>query len=264
MHWLSWNIKGATDVSKQEGKENKANDIKPATVENGTQPGTSTPSTHVFGQSTNFGQLTFSSLKTDSNAFSQTQKKDSHKPFQGAGMQLFVRPSEGVEGQDDDKLHFEAVIPLPDEIQVVTGEEGQEVLFSERAKLYRFDVDSGQWKERGVGEVKLLRHPSSGRGRVLMRREQIKKLCANHNIAAGMELKSKVGSDRSWVWYTSADYAEGEAKPEKLAIKLKNPEIAERFKEVFDDLKENSSSERPPNTATTEDQTETGCKLYGE
>lgn len=97
-----------------------------------------------------------------------------------------------------------------------------------------------------------------------MRREQIKKLCANHNITAGMELKPNVGSDRSWVWYTSADYAEGEAKPEKLAIKLKNPEIAERFKEVFDDLKENSSSKPPPNSATTEDQTETGCKLYGE
>ena len=43
-------------------------------------------------------------------------------------------------------------------------------MFSERAKLYRFDGDSSQWKERGIGEVKLLRHPTSGRGRVLMRR----------------------------------------------------------------------------------------------
>ena len=137
-------------------------------------------------------------------------------------------------------------------------------MFSERAKLYRFDVDSGQWKERGVGDVKLLRHPASGRGRVLMRREQIKKLCANHNITAGMELKPNVGSDRSWVWYTSADYADGEAKPEKLAIKFKTSKMALKFKKVFDDLIEPLSSEPSPEVAKTEEQKVPGCKLYQE
>ena len=90
--------------------------------------------------------------------------------------------------------------------------------------------------------MKLLRHPTSGRGRVLMRREQIKKLCANHNITAEMELRPNVGSDRSWVWYTSADYSEGEGKPEKLAIKFKTAETAGKFKQVFDELKELFSS----------------------
>ena len=252
----------AGSTSEKEDKESKAADVTTNTTENATKPSPNTSASHVFGQSASFGQLTFSSLVQNSNAFSETQKKDSHKPFQGAGTQLFADSSEGAEGQNEDQLHFEPVIPLPEEIQVVTGEEGLEVLFSERAKLYRFDVDSGQWKERGVGEVKLLRHPTSGRGRVLMRREQIKKLCANHNITAAMELKPNVGSDRSWVWYTSADYAEGEARPEKLAVKLKTPEIADKFKQVFDDLKELSSSEHPPETAEAEDQTETGCELY--
>ncbi|KAJ7392584.1 E3 SUMO-protein ligase RanBP2 [Desmophyllum pertusum] len=197
------------------------------------------------------------------DAFPPAQK-DSYKPFQGAGMQLFAEPSEDVEGQDNDKFHFEPVIPLPDEIQVVTGEEGLEVLFSERAKLYRFDADSGQWKERGVGDIKLLRHPTSSQGRVLMRRERIKKLCANHNINAGMELKPNIGSDRSWVWYTPADYSEGEARPEKLAIKFKSAEIAGRFKEVFNDLKESLSSEICPETEPTENEQGAGCALYNE
>ena len=260
---VSKEVAGST--SEKQDKESKAADVTANTTENATKPSPNTSSSHVFGQSASFGQLTFSSLVQNSNAFPQTQKKDSHKPFQGAGTQLFADSSKRAEGQDEDQLHFEPVIPLPEEIQVVTGEEGLEVLFSERAKLYRFDADSGQWKERGVGEVKLLRHPTSGRGRVLMRREQIKKLCANHNITAAMELKPNIGSDRSWVWYTSADYAEGEARPEKLAVKLKTPEIAEKFKQVFDDIKELSFSEHPPETAEAEDQKEkTGCELYGQ
>ena len=171
-------------------------------------------------------------------------------------------PTSPVLGDADGKSNFEPVIPLPEEIQVVTGEEGLEVMFSERAKLYRFDGDSSQWKERGIGEVKLLRHPTSGRGRVLMRREQIKKLCANHNITAEMELKPNVGSDRSWVWYTSADYSEGEGKPEKLAIKFKTAETAGNFKQVFDKLKELFSSEHLSEKATAENQKATGCELY--
>ncbi|XP_078378795.1 E3 SUMO-protein ligase RanBP2-like isoform X2 [Oculina patagonica] len=260
---------GCSGITKETAqltkKEDTTNAIMPHSEENVPKPEESGHATHVFGESSIFGQLTFSSLKPkEGDAFSQTQKKDSHKPFQGAGTQLFAAPGEDVEGQDDDKLHFEPIIPLPDEIQVVTGEEGLEVLFSERAKLYRFDADSGQWKERGVGDVKLLRHPKTGQGRVLMRREHIKKLCANHNINAGMELKPNVGSDRSWVWYTPADYAEGEARPEKLAIKLKSAEIAGKFKEVFEDLQETLSSEIPPETEPAKDQQGAGCTLYKE
>ena len=177
------------ETVKSNKDEDKANTIVPQSIECDSTPKASVATTHVFGASSSLGQVTFSSLMPkEGDAFSATQKKDSNKPFQGAGTQLFTETSEEVEGQDGDKLHFEPVIPLPGEIKIVTNEEGLEVVFCERAKLYRFDADSGQWKERGVGEMKLLRHPKSGQGRVLMRREQIKKLCANHNIAAGMEL----------------------------------------------------------------------------
>ncbi|XP_074633716.1 E3 SUMO-protein ligase RanBP2-like isoform X4 [Acropora palmata] len=227
-------------------------------------PKESTSAGHVFGQSASFGQLTFSSLGQNSVAFSQSKPKDVHKPFQGTGTQLFAGLNQKAEGQNDDELHFEPIIPLPEEIEVVTGEEGLDVLFSERAKLYRFDADTGQWKERGIGEMKLLRHPTSGMGRVLMRREQIKKLCANHNITSAMELKPNVGSDRSWVWYTAADYAEGGAKAENLAVKFKTAEGAKKFKEVFDEVKDPSSKKPIPNTAEIKDDKDTGCKLPDE
>ena len=59
------------------------------------------------------GQPTFSPLKPrDDDVFSFTQKKESFKPFQGAGKQLFAETSEDVEGQNDDKLHFEPIFQM--------------------------------------------------------------------------------------------------------------------------------------------------------
>lgn len=44
-----------------------------------------------------------------------------------------------------------------------TGEEDEEVVFNERAKLFRYNVDTKEWKERGVGQIKLLHHPVNGK-----------------------------------------------------------------------------------------------------
>ena len=49
-----------------------------------------------------------------------------------------------------------------------------------------------------------------------------------------MVLSPNVGSDRSWVWHVPADYAEGEAKAELLAIRFGNSDIAKQFKEEFE------------------------------
>merc|ERR1719282_1879042 len=48
---------------------------------------------------------------------------------------------------------FVPVIPLPEVVDVVTGEEGEEIVFEERAKLFRFSDDSKEWKERGLGQA---------------------------------------------------------------------------------------------------------------
>lgn len=52
-----------------------------------------------------------------------------------------------------------------------------------RAKLYRFasENDPPEWKERGTGDVKLLRHKEKGSIRLLMRRDRTLKICANHH-----------------------------------------------------------------------------------
>jgi len=54
---------------------------------------------------------------------------------------------------------------------------------------FRYDPDTKDWKERGLGNVKVLKHPKNLTFRVLLRREQVHKIAVNHMITKDMELK---------------------------------------------------------------------------
>jgi hypothetical protein len=49
-----------------------------------------------------------------------------------------------------------------------------------RAKLFKFVKESNEWKERGTGDVRLLKHKQNGKTRLVMRRDKTLKVCANH------------------------------------------------------------------------------------
>jgi Ran-binding protein 1 len=49
-----------------------------------------------------------------------------------------------------------------------------------KCKLYRFDPAGQEWKERGVGMAKLLKHKENQRIRLLMRQDKTLKIRANH------------------------------------------------------------------------------------
>lgn len=49
-----------------------------------------------------------------------------------------------------------------------------------RAKLFRFERDTKEWKERGTGDVKLLKNRDNKKVRLVMRRDKTLKVCANH------------------------------------------------------------------------------------
>lgn len=94
---------------------------------------------------------------------------------------------------------------------------------SRRAKLFRYDKETNQWKERGTGDIKFLKHKDSKKIRVLMRREKTHKICANHYLVPSLKLAPNVGSDRSWVW-TATDFSEEAPTVELLAIRFASPE----------------------------------------
>ncbi|TPX71088.1 hypothetical protein SpCBS45565_g01307 [Spizellomyces sp. 'palustris'] len=138
-------------------------------------------------------------------------------------------------------VHFEPVVKLEQLEEIKTLEEDEETTFKIIEVAY-FGLGGNEWKERGTGDVKLLKHKESGKIRILMRREKTHKICANHYITSEMELKSNVGSDRSWVWSTLADVSEGEPSHELLAIRFANSENANKFKEAFEEAQKINAS----------------------
>jgi len=101
-------------------------------------------------------------------------------------------------------------------------------MFCERAKLYRYTTETKEWKERGVGNMKLLYHPQQNTYRLLLRREQVHKLVLNQLITNEIDLQPMQTSDRAWCWY-GYNHTEDGSQLEQLAIRFKNPELAKQF-----------------------------------
>ncbi|CAE6943408.1 Nup358 [Symbiodinium sp. CCMP2592] len=126
-----------------------------------------------------------------------------------------------------------------------TGEEEEEEVYSQRSKLYRFK--DGDWKERGLGDSKLLRHKVSGKVRYMMRQEKTGKIVANHFVFEHQlycVLANQNQSDKILMW-TALDYAEDEQHAEQFALKFKDKELAEMFRTAFDRAKVGQTSGSP-------------------
>jgi len=65
----------------------------------------------------------------------------------------------------------------------------QEFSLNSTFLLPRFDKDVKQWKERGVGDIKILHHPSKNTFRILLRRDQVHKIACNHYITLDQKLE---------------------------------------------------------------------------
>ena len=210
------------------------------------------------------GGTAFSGVST-TTSFGSLAKTADEKPawatgttakFAGAGQKLFTtkpkspgksKEAAGSEGSEEEGSANEAeeentdvtytpIVKLPGEVKVVTEEEDEEVRFVHRAKLYAWGEGNAgmQWKERGLGDVKLLQHKETGRVRLVMRREQVHKVAANHHLSGEMKLLPMPSSDSSFSW-VAQDFTEGgEGVLEKFSIKFKDGEIAGRFRAAFE------------------------------
>ena len=120
-------------------------------------------------------------------------------------------------------------------------DEGEDVIFMDKAILYRFSKPTNEWKERGMGVVKILKNRDTGRCRLLMRRKQTFKVCANHYVLPHMELKIHNGSDRTYTW-AADDYADGAKSSDVLSIKFKDATVAKKFAEAFESAKKTNEA----------------------
>uniref|UniRef100_A0A8B9ZNB0 RanBD1 domain-containing protein n=1 Tax=Anas zonorhyncha TaxID=75864 RepID=A0A8B9ZNB0_9AVES len=86
-----------------------------------------------------------------------------------------------------------------------------------------------KWKERGVGDMKILFLTQKKYYRVLMRRDQVLKVCASHVITKEINLVPSHTSNN------------GEVKVEYIAVRFKSQEIANSFKKIFEESQQSLS-----------------------
>lgn len=126
-----------------------------------------TPSQPEPAKSSPFASFTFKPTTMPVNFNSLTPKAEL-KPVEKP------KENDGDDSHTDDFVptaEFKPVIPLPELVDVKTGEENSEVLFEHKAKLLRYDANTKEWKERGIGIMKLLKEENTAR--FVMRREQV-------------------------------------------------------------------------------------------
>jgi Ran-binding protein 1 len=121
-----------------------------------------------------------------------------------------------------------------DEVEVKSGEEDEDVLLDVKCKLYRFVQEANEWKERGVGQSRVLQHKDNKRCRYLMREEKTLKIRSNHLIMPGTQIQEHGGNDKALV-FNCVDYADEEMKPELFCVRFASAERAQEFKRAYED-----------------------------
>jgi len=151
-------------------------------------------------------------------------------------------------GEEASTAEYTPIVKL-EEVHISSGEEDDIEIYKQRCALYRFASESKEWKERGRGDIKILKNKNTDIIRLLMRQDKTLKVCLNHVINPLIELQSNAGSDRSWVW-RSTDYADvDEPKDETFAVRFQNSEIAQKFKDEFNTARE--TNKQPLNKSTS-------------
>ncbi|KAH0747940.1 hypothetical protein KY290_027172 [Solanum tuberosum] len=157
---------------------------------------------------------------------------------------------EEAAGADDEDTGAQvAPIVRLEEVAVSTGEENEDPLIDLKAKLYRFDKDGNQWKERGAGTVKLLKHKETGKVRLVMRQSKTLKICANHLVLPTMTVQEHAGNEKSCVWH-APDFADGELKDELFCIRFASIENCKSFMDMFQEVAESQKKEESEDGST--------------
>ena len=120
--------------------------------------------------------------------------------------------------------------------ETVTGDEGWTVLFSESGKLFRWGRGNGgeQWKERATGTIKLLEYDADrSKVRLVVRRDQVLSVAANHYLGGATALKAMTDSKNAWTW-SAQDVSDPDDPGVFLyAAKFRSKEVWEKFETVF-------------------------------
>ncbi|KAI3880727.1 hypothetical protein MKW92_047802 [Papaver armeniacum] len=108
-------------------------------------------------------------------------------------------------------------------------EDEEDAFLRLKAKLYRFDKDGNQWKVRGDGILKLLKHKQTKKVRLVMRQSKTLKVIVNHLVLPTISIQER--SRKSRFWHAN-DFSGGELKEEVFSARFESIENARLFKEM--------------------------------
>ena len=93
-----------------------------------------------------------------------------------------------------------------------------------------------KWIEKGLGDVKLLLNPATGKTRAVMRKERTVTFILNHHVQPDAELvnASSESDDRNRAFvYEVEDYSEGTARRETFALRFRSETAASQFSSTY-------------------------------
>merc|ERR1719505_166941 len=125
--------------------------------------------------------------------------------------------------------------------QPLKKDEDFTVLFEDSAKLFCFRSNESKFVATGTGTFRIVQEKNTKQSRIIMYRERVLTICANHAISREMNASVKDGSKTTWVWQTPADMSEGSPTAQVFAAKFKNIEIGENFASVFEKCSKEAS-----------------------
>lgn len=187
--------------------------------ENKQDPGTKKP---VFGSGFAFGSSSFANEKKE-NIFDSAPQENAKKEEEDAN----------EDTPEASKETYAKVEQPLTEKKIETGEEGEQSVFSCRAKLYTLDLTnpSEGWRERGVGTLHVNTTQES-KSRLVMRADGVLKVILNLPLLSGFEVHSGMNSSLSGEKFVRINCIQ-ENKPLQYALRTSNADIS---KQLFDEI----------------------------
>ncbi len=118
-------------------------------------------------------------------------------------------------------------------------------LFKARSKVYLWDKDSNEWKERGVGNVTVIRNEDDKKIRVIHCQEQTFKTRALFYVFGDKFcVLKKMETVKNSYCFSCVDYSEDLKKPtlRQMGIRFTNEEDYKKFSEVVEESRTHNNS----------------------
>lgn len=112
------------------------------------------------------------------------------------------------------------------------------ILFRARCKLFRKNMETKKFEDRGEGDIFIARSCESSLYKVSMVRDQIKTLGCNHFIDPRFDCVSVRSYTRAWSWFASSDdchTGKSDSKCQFYVVRFADDKESESFKKIYDE-----------------------------